>query len=155
MSYSCGSVLMMLVYRLFLLLRLLTLLTCFWNASLSTKSFSPPAPSWCGMSNCAACRIVSLSSFPRALRPIPLNRTCLLMSSKGILPHHKWLSLPWFVVGGVVVGKPLPLSRHHVLRNVASLSRFLFWLKFASVYLPMPGWWLCSSWPQFCRLVPF
>ena len=99
----------------------LTLFTCFWNESLSTKSSTPPAPSWCGMSNWAAIFIVALSNFPRALRPNPRISMCLSTSSKGILPHHKWFSFPCFVKGGAVVGKPVPLSKHHVLKNVAAL----------------------------------
>ena len=94
----------------FLFWRSLTLLMCFWNAFLSVKSSSPPAPSWCGISSCAASLMVSLSCFPSALSPTPLINTCLWRSSKGILPHHRWVSFPWAEVGGVVVGSSGQLS---------------------------------------------
>jgi hypothetical protein len=68
-------------------------------------------------------RIVSVSSFPKALNLTPLMSMCLSTSSNGIIPHHRCFILPWLVDRGVVVGNsPLPLSRHHVLIKLDKLE---------------------------------
>ena len=58
----------------------------------------------------------------------------LSTSPIGILPHHKWFNLPWLVVGGIVVGKPVPLSKHHVRKKVADLMFKDRSLSVASLY---------------------
>ena len=91
---------------LFFLLRLLTLRTCFWNASLSVKSSSPPAPTWCGILSLAAKFKVVWSNFPVASNPTSLISMWLDTASIGIFPHHRWFIRAYFVEGGVVVGSP-------------------------------------------------
>ncbi len=107
------------------------------------------APSWCGMSSCAAIFTVFVSNFPKALSPSPRTSMCLSTSSIGILPHHKWFNFPWFVVGGVVVGRPVPLFKHHVLKKVAVLMFFDRSFKDAFLYAAIAG----AS--NFCVIIYF
>ncbi len=65
----------------FFLMRLLTLRTCLWNTSLSVKSSSPPAPTWCGNLSLAAKYKVAWSSLPVASNPTSLIRMWLIRHS--------------------------------------------------------------------------
>ena len=86
------------------------------------------------------CLAVPLSSPSSCLTfPRHLVLFLALVCAIGILPHHKWFNFPWFVVGGVVVGRPVPLFKHRVRKKVADLMFFDRSFKDASLYAAIAG----------------